>query len=239
MQIAACSPYWTRSGGDWSSGLWLMSGTAVARPLSITAPMIPWPFCTTRSSTAEGSPSDMIAAWLPSAVVRVSSPALAMVTRTAVSRVFCSRTLEPCVTVVSACETSPSASSAVSNFDAWPVTTWRMREFSTATPAIVPSSSRAATSRWLNPADPFRPRQMAPSTPSLPRIGVRASLVVPPSVLGTRPLKRPSSAVIRLRRTVSPSRTLASGPTTGSGGSEAPRMTYVPSGWNRATLPAS
>ena len=142
------------------------------------------------------------------------------------------------MTVVSAWDTSPSASRAVSSRDAWPVTTWRMREFSTATPAIEPSSSRAPMSCCVK-LDGAAPAQaQRAETPVLPRMGVSASFTVTACVSSLRPLNMRCSSVTALRSTVSPSRTFASGPSIASG--SWPSMpTQISSGWNSATRPAS
>ena len=60
-------------------------------------------------------------------------------------------------------------------------------------------------------APPVRPRQMEPMTPSLPRIGTRASESAAPSTDSFKPLNRPWAWVTFLRITVSPCWTRSSG----------------------------
>ena len=96
---------------------------------------------------------------------------------------------------------------AVSSLLACPVAFSSMCEFSTAIPAMVPSSSRVGSSRSVKLLAWRRPRHTAPSTPCLPRIGIRASATALPSG-GSRPLNSPSAWVADFRITVCPCTTL-------------------------------
>ena len=215
MQMAASIPAPTRSPAERSSGSDVRSETAVARRLSMVAPTMPCPLRNSEPSSSAENPTDMMTTWLPSTLDRVSSPAAPSTTRIAVSSVFFSTTRDPWVTVVSAAETSPRASRSVSSREAWPATTCRTREFSTATPAMDPSSSRAAMSCRVKLEVPRRPRHSAPMTPVLPRIGISASFTVTACSWSLRPLNVCWSSVTALRRIVSPSRTCARASSTG------------------------
>ena len=92
VQSAERRPNAFRSGGELRSKLVLVSTSAVTVWLSITAPTMPCPLVNSIELMSAGKPVDMITRCVPSAVVRVSSAAVAPVTRVAASSVFCSRT---------------------------------------------------------------------------------------------------------------------------------------------------
>ncbi len=205
-QSAPRSPAARRSGGPPArSKESATSVTASGCRLSATAPITPWPLLISLPTKARGKPRTAMTRLRSSPIAWVSSAWVPPPRRAATSSVFCSSAAVPWVVVVRAWEISLSESSAEVTLSAWPDTFLRIREFSTATPAMAPSSWRAGMSLSPKPMPPLRPRQSAPKIPSRPEIGASASATWAVSEPGSTPLKSPSERVTRRRITVLPS----------------------------------